>query len=224
MSVNWRYWRLAIDSIQTPALGLSAIEYWKVSATAGGTSIFTGGTPSASSDYGSAPYEADKAFDDDAVYWLSAAAGVPSHVQYDRGSGNATTGRWLEMRPYPPNAGYAPKLLRLQGSSDGSTWTTLLSVDIAGYAATDRWYLTTGTLRIPFGHIVSGNSTHSDTTEVQRIFINDWTTGALVDKVIPDSAGDWESIVTGPDDVLVTHIGDSGYRPLADGPVTPATR
>ena len=222
MSVNWRYWRLACDTIQTPASGYVVIEYFKVSATAGGASIFTGGTASASSEFNPS-YPASNAFTNDASFWNSAAAGVPGWLQYDLGSGNAAVGRFLDLRPYTSNRAYSPKLLRLQGSNDGSTWDDLLSIDIQGYTSSDRWYLTTDTLRIPFGYIVSGNGTHSDTTAVQRVFINDWTTGALIDSVVPDSAGHWQSTLP-TSDVLVTQIGDSGYQPISDGPVTPAAR
>ena len=222
MSVNWRAWRLAVDSTQNPAYTFCGVQYFSVSATAGGASIFTGGTVSASSEY-SPSFPASQAFDDDGTHWIPST--LPAWVQYDRGAGNTTVGRFLDVRGYPPDQGYSPKLLRLQGSADGSTgWTDLLSVDILGYTSADRWYVSSGTLRIPFGHIVSGNSTHSDTTEVQRVLINDWTTGVLIDSVAPDSAGDWQSIYTGASDVLVTHIGDSGYQPIADGPVTPANR
>lgn len=221
MSVNWRAWRLAVDSVQNPAYTFCGVQYFSVRATAGGASIFTGGTASASSEY-SPSFPASQAFDDDNTHWIPST--LPACVQYDRGAGNTTVGRFLDVRGYPPDHGYSPKLLRLQGSNDGSTWTDLLSVDILGYTPADRWYLTAGTLRIPFGHIVSGNSTHSDTTAAQRVFINNWTTGALIDSVVPDGAGAWQSVVTGAADVLVTHIGDSGHRPLADGPVTPAAR
>lgn len=223
MSVNWRAWRLEVATTQG---GIDLlVEYFAVTDTVGGASIFTGGTASATSGYNGA-YVAANAFDDNSTAWAPTTGALPASVMYDRGSGNATTGRFLYVRGYQGNNSYSPKIMRLQGSADGSTgWTTLVEVDIAGYTLVDRWVTDSGSnLLIPFGHIVSGNSTHSDTTEVQRVFINDWTTGELVDKVIPDSAGDWQSIVVGSSDVLVTHIGDSGYQPISDGPVTPAAR
>ena len=149
---NFRFWRLAVDSIQSPALLVTGIEYFKVSATAGGASIFTSGTPSASSEY-NATFAAARAFDDDTTYWSNSpgAGSIPAHVQYDRGAGNATVGAFLELRAYPPNHGYSPKLLRLLGSNDGATWADLLSVDILGYTLSNQYVIDSlGTLRIPF--------------------------------------------------------------------------
>lgn len=219
MSVNWRYWRLHVVTVTSATY--VAVEFMKISATAGGATILTGGTPTASSEF-SGSFNAAKAFIDDTQYWSTTASPtLPQWIQYDIGS--AATGRYLEIRAFSATD-YAPLQIILKGSSDGSTWVDLLSINVTSYAVTGRWYVATKTVRIPFGHIVSGNSTHSDTTEIQRVLINNWTTGAFIDSVVPDSAGDWESVVTGTADVLVTHIGDSGYRPLADGPITPATR
>ncbi len=147
---NYRYWRLAVDSIQTPSLFVVGIQYFKVSVASGGASIFTGGTPSASSEY-SASYTAARAFDDDNTLWTSILGGIPGYVQYDLGAGNATSAAFLEVRAYPPNHSYSPKLLRLQGSNDGATWTDLLSVNILGYSTSDAYVIDSyGTLRIPF--------------------------------------------------------------------------
>ena len=148
---DYQYWRLAVDSIINPTFVVTGIQYFKVSTTAGGTSIFTGGTASASSEY-SASNAAARAFDDDGTHWSNAISAFPAWVQYDRGAGNAAGAAFLELRAYPPNPGYSPKLMRLQGSNDGATWTELLSVNITGYATSDAYVIDSlGTLRIPFG-------------------------------------------------------------------------
>ena len=225
MSVNWRAWRLVIDTIQNGSGPYVIIEYFAVTATVGGASIFSGGTASASSEFSGA-YVAANAFDDNSTSWATLSGGLPGHVQYDRGSGNSTAGRFLYVRGYPANHVYSPKIMRLQGSADGSTgWTTLVEVDIAGYTLFDKWVIASnGTLLIPFGHIVSGNSTLSSGAPAQRVLVSDWASGKLIDSKVPDAAGNWQSVIVGSADVLVTHIGNSGYKALADGPVTPALR
>lgn len=223
MSVNWRFWRLQINSTNDPVF--VAVEFIKISATAGGATILTGGTPSASSEF-SGTYDAAKAFADDSTYWAtSATPTLPHWIQYDLGSGNAATGRFLEIRAYSATQ-YTPLEITLQGSADGSTWVDLMSVDIASYASGARWYVAAKTVRVPFGFIVSGNSTHDDASATQRVLVLDFATGALIESVVPDSGtGDYQCVlVLDTADVLVVHLGDSGYRPAADGPITPALR
>lgn len=226
MALSYRYWRLACDSNQsTEFLGIG-VEFFKISVAAGGASIFTGGTASASSVFGGG-FEAVNILDDDTTAWasLQGAGNMPAWVQYDRGVGNAAEGCFLEFRGRPPSHIYSPKLLRLQGSNNGSTWDTLLSVNILGHTLTDRWVISsTGTLRIPFGHIVSGNSALATTAPVARVLLSEWASGKLIESLVPDAAGNWQSITVGSADVLVTHIGNSGYKPLADGPITPSVR
>lgn len=150
MALSWRYWRLQVDSIQSPAFGTTGIQYFKVSTSAGGATVLAGGSASASTEY-SGTYSADRAFDDDPTYWSPLLTAIPAWVQYDLGAGNAATASFFELRAYPPNHAFSPKLFRLQVSNDGATWTELLSLDIAGYTLSDDYVIdASGTLRIPF--------------------------------------------------------------------------
>lgn len=67
---------------------------------------------------------------------------------------------------------------------------------------------------------IEGNVTiDSGIMDVNKIFINDWNTGALIDSTIPDAQGNY-SILVAQGDYLVTAIGPAGYRPLSHGPIT----
>lgn len=223
MSMNYRYWKLESVDIQSGTGPFVLIEYLKITATAAGATLLTGGTASASSEYNST-YLAANAFVDDTTSWACVTSGLPATLTYDMGVGISVTGRYLELRGYTPNHIYSPKHIRLFGSNDGTTWVELLDVTINGYASTDRWVVVAGTVRIPFGFTVSGNSKHDDGTAVQKILVSDWSTGKLIDTVYPVVNGNWICDIVPEGDVAVIHIGDSGYEPAVDGPVTPALR
>lgn len=220
--ITWRYFRLYITAVTSGSeVGINLM---KLSATSGGSSLLTGGTATASSQY-SGSYLPSYAFDATSNYWYSQGSTAPPHwLKYDMGSGNTASPRYLYLEPYTTATPTHPYSFELQGSDDDSAWTTLLSATAVGYGVTDRW--STGTaprIELPFGYKVAGNSTHDDTDPTSRVVVFNWTTGRWIDTVTPDGAGDYFSVFTGPNDVGVVHIGDSGYQPQADGPITPST-
>lgn len=226
---TWRYWRLYITEVQSGTF--ASIQDFVVSDTAGGASIFTGGTASSSSDY-SATYNAAKAFDgNNANYWYSATgSSLPQWIKYDVGS--SVRGRYLELRPYTVSSGSnivadasSPKTFTLQGSDDNSTWTTLLSITGTNWSVYDKWAVAANQIRIPFGWKAAGNSKQSNNDPATKVFAFKWPNAAFIyDVVTPDSSGDWEirAGLLSTDQIGIVHVpADSGYRPLVDGPITP---
>lgn len=223
--MTWRYFKFNISAVISGTE--AAMESLILSATSGGSQLLTGGTATASSEF-SGTYVAANAFTATTDYWYSQAGGaLPHWIKYDLGSGNTATPRYIKLTPYTGviSGGFYPTAFTLQGSDDDSSWTTLLTASGVAYQPTDRWYAGSDrTIEIPFGHKIAGNSTHSDTDPTHRVVVFDWTTGRWIDTVTPDGAGDFETVFVGSGDVGVVHIGDSGYQPRADGPITPSAR
>lgn len=233
--MTWRYFRLYItrtESPSTPGTATTdvAMESLVLSATSGGAQLMTGGTASASTLYSGA-YPASYGFTSATDYWYSQAGLAPPHwLKYDLGAGNTATPRFLKMTPYSPASigGYHPYFpvnFELQGSDNDSTWTTLAAFTDLRWVPGSRWYAGNGTtlvLNIPIGHRVAGNSTHSDGDPTRAVVAFDWATGAWIETMTPDDAGDFSSNFVGPDDVGLLHMGDSGYQPVTDGPITPS--
>lgn len=175
-----------------------------------------GATFSASGQYGGqAP---GLAFDGNAsTYWESDNVGASSRwLRIDLPSAVTVRSFYINSTSYP---GEIPRDFNLQGSNDGTTWVNLFTVV--------DW-VTTATVRagqyFATNLSLSGTSVLDTGVGASRVLVHDWTTGALLATVYPDVAtGAWfhRLSLPNPVDVLITHIGPSGYRPLSDGPVTP---
>jgi hypothetical protein len=88
--------------------------------------VATGGTPTASANSGSATEGAAKAFDQNpGSKWFNANLGTTGWVQYDFGTSLTPTIKRYSVSAGSDVPGRDPKDWQFQGSSDGSTWTTL---------------------------------------------------------------------------------------------------
>lgn len=173
-----------------------------------------GATFSASGQYGSqAP---GLAFDGNAAtYWESNNTAAASRwVRIDLPSAVVVRSFYLNSAAY---ANEIPRDFKLQGSNDGTTWVDL-------FAVVD--WVTTASYRpgqyFAINLTVSGTSVLDTGVGAVRVLIHIWATGELIASVTPDPfTGAWSYRATDQADVLVTHIGPSGYRPVSDGPITP---
>ncbi len=173
-----------------------------------------GATFSASGQYGSqAP---GLVFDGNAsTYWESDNAEAASRwVRINLPSAVVVRSFYINSTSYPSEI---PRDFKLQGSNDGTTWVDLFDV-------TD--WVTTDTVRA--GEYFATNLTLSGTSVLDtgggaaRVLIYKWGTWEFVASVTPDiSTGEWSYRLSSSMDVLVTHLGPSGYRPISDGPITP---
>lgn len=90
-------------------------------STIGGSTITTGGTPTASSTFSG--YPASNAFDGNtSTFWASNNLIANEWLAYELGTAQPVTEYTLRANTQP-NA--APSEWKLQGSNDGSSWTTL---------------------------------------------------------------------------------------------------
>lgn len=173
-----------------------------------------GATFSASGQYGSqAP---GLVFDGNAAtYWESDNATAASRwLRIDLPSAVVVRSFYLNSAIY---ANEIPRDFKLQGSNDGTTWVELFTVV--------DW-VTTPSFRpgqyFAINLTLSGTSVLDTGVGAVRVLIHRWGTGGFVASVTPDPfTGAWSYRIDAQVDVLVTHIGPSGYRPVSDGPITP---
>ena len=107
-----------------------------------------------------------------------------------------------------------PIAFKLQGSNDNSVWTDL-------YSTTSN---TINGALIGMYLDLSGTSKLDNGNKSEKVFVHKWASGDLVEVITPSFDGSWTCPLRYDDDVLVTHIGTSGYEPKSDGPIKPYSR
>lgn len=135
--------------------------------------------------------------------WVSVKLRTPQPV---RAFSIAVGGGWNEF----------PIDFIFQSSVDGIVWEDLLSSANNPVANLTSFYFETAIYLD-----LSGISKLENNNPSQAVLVHDWNTGNLIKKVVPDTNGNWKCPLRYSDDVLVTHIGPSGYEPKSDGPITP---
>ena len=181
-----------------------------------GSNLLTGGTASASSTYSS--NNASNAFDANAYsYW---EAGNQSDafqwVRMDLASPVTIRNFYISSQVVTE----VPRDFKIQGSDDGTNWTDLVTVVDWVTAVTAK----TGSWRVDL--LLSGTSLLDTGGGASKVFIHKYSDGELVGVATPHaSTGAWSVRPQFAGEVLITHIGTSGsgFRPVTDGPVTPAT-
>lgn len=212
--VAYRYYRISITDT-------SVSSYWRInqiqmfsSNDGTGTNLATGGgvTASASSTY--SVHAASRAIDADLATFWSANPGSGAWFQVDLGSAAVIR----SLRIWSDSSGGYHNITQfdLLGSNDGTTFTLVVpqrSFNLTGANLTN--------FLVRFGYFVSGTSVLDDASPASAVFLLAWSSGALISKLTPDGSGDWGLRLPSDDVILAVHTGPSGYRPLADGPITP---
>ena len=177
-----------------------------------GSNLLTGGTASASSTYSF--NTADKAFDaNDTTYWEAGnASDAFQWVLMDLASPVTIRNFYISSQA----ASEVPRDFKIQGSNDGTNWTDIVVVVdwvTSSMAKTGSW-------RIDL--LLSGTSLLDTGGGASKVFAHKYSDGELVGVATPHaSTGVWSVKPQFAGEVLITHIGPTGYRPMADGPVTP---
>jgi hypothetical protein len=119
-----RYWRVYIDLIPVNYAIATEIEMHTAVA---GSNVATGGTASASSEYGGHP--ASLAFDGNlGTYWMADGSAMPQWIEYDFGGSSSPAVieiKWGSLSGYPVRA---PETFDVQWSDNDASWTTSWSV------------------------------------------------------------------------------------------------
>lgn len=177
-----------------------------------GTNLAIGATATAISQY-DANTGAAKAIDGNAsTFWESNSASGDKWLQVQLGSAAVVRSVYISSTTYP---GEVPRDFQLQASNDGSTWVAIFSwVD----------WVTADGAKSSYEKInlkVGGESKLDSGVRSSKVLLYNWASGALIASIIPNTDGSWEYRPANTNDLLVTHIGPSGYRPVSDGPITP---
>jgi hypothetical protein len=217
MATAYKHYRLRFSKNSSGDLRYYCIAEWAMfeSANASGLDLMRSGTMSSNGVYESfVPANANDG--NAATYWESdnrVSAGTPSWLSVELPA--AVIVRSLRIVSTAQPLEY-PRDFELQGSNDGAAWTTIVAlVDfmVSGGATTKTsaiWTQVRGMSRLEGGLAAS------------RVLIQNWSTGALLASLTPAGDGSWSWPAPSLDQVLVTHLGPSGYRPIADGPITPS--
>lgn len=212
MATGYRYYRLVFSKNSGGDNGYYTVNEWELYNQPGGvgTNLCIGATASASSAYVS--QIASLAIDGiPATYWESSLEGAPPWLKVDLGAEQLVRSMVIKSTAY---AGEIPRDFTLQGSNDDSTWTVLET-----YIGVNAFLATSGVFTLNFG--VKGTSLLDDGTPSTKVWVHAWDTGALLGSAAPGGDGSYRVSITTSADVLITHVGPAGYRPVSDGPITP---
>lgn len=212
MATAYRYYRLVFSKNSNNDNRYYAVNEWELYEQVGatGTNLCIGATASASGNYGS--NVASLAIDGNpTTCWESSLDGAPSWLKVDLGAEHVARSMVIKSTTYPNER---PKDFVFQGSNDNSAWD-----EIGAYAGADAFITTSGVFTLNFG--VKGTSVLDDGTPSTKVWVHVWGTGALLGSAVPEGDGSYRFSTTTAADVLITHVGPAGYRPVSDGPVTP---
>ena len=212
MATAYQYYRLVFSKNSVNDNRYYTVNEWRLYNQPGGvgTNLCIGATASASGNYGS--QVASLAIDGNpTTYWESSLGGAPSWLKVNLGTAHVVRSMVIESTAFPKEI---PRDFTLQGSNDNSTWTV-----IGAYKGADAFIATSGVFALNFG--VKGTSLLDDGTPSTKVWVHAWGTGALLGSAVPEGDGSYHVLSPISGDVLITHVGPAGYRPVSDGPVTP---
>lgn len=174
-----------------------------------GPNLCTGSVVTASHQNGT--YVAANAIDGNAsTVWETDSSATDKWLAVQLPEAKVVRSFYLSQTTWP---GETPRDFLIQGSNDGTNWTTLAA--FVDFATGNYSGYTSINLSI-------GGVSKLDTGDPSlRVLVHNWTTGQLVASIIPAADGAWNYRPSSTADLLVTHIGPSGYRPSSDGPITP---
>lgn len=212
MATAYRYYMLVFSRNSANTNRYYTVNEWGLYEQAGatGTNLCIGATASASGNYDF--QSANLAIDGNpTTFWESSLEGSPTWIKVDLGTEHTVRLMVIKSTKYPTEI---PRDFTLQGSNDNSTWTV-----IEAYTGADAFITTSGVFALNFG--VKGTSLLDDGTPSTKVWVHAWGTGALLGSVVPGGDGSYRLSTTTAADVLITHVGPAGYRPVSDGPITP---
>ena len=207
--VAYRYYRLYVMKSQDNSTYKSVEEFSLYETLDGSsTNLCLGATATASSIQSSA-FAASKAIDGRSnTCWESSTSDTPEWLQVKLPVEKLVRRFSFNVVTFVPEG---PEDFKVQGSHDGLVWVDLyeeignklplvskpLSITVGGFSKID-----------------TGNPS-------SKVLVFDWVTGDKIRAVTPRADGSWTCQLVNLNEVLVTHVGPSGYKPQSDGPITP---
>lgn len=177
-----------------------------------GSNILVGSTVTASGSYNSSTLPSNAIDGNPTTYWES-QAGLPAWIRFKLQSQKTVRSVYISSTAYPNEV---PRNFTLQATNDnGTTWKTLYTwVDWVTQPGAKSDYTNISVALIGVSLLDNGLPT-------SRVVFHKWDSMQLMGSVVPDNDGSYEYRPSVTGDVLITHTGPSGFRPLSDGPVTP---
>lgn len=68
---------------------------------------------------------------------------------------------------------------------------------------------------------VMGKSLQDNGKASRFVLIHDWESGSFIQKVVPSTDGSWSYSPPNANKLIITHIGEEGFAPQTDAPITP---
>lgn len=218
MAVAYRYYRLTFSKNSAATLTYYTINTLSLFASIDGTGtdLARAGVVSANGNYSASTLATNVNDGNDSTFWESSdrvAAGSLAMLTIDLGAAYVIRSLRIISTQYPNER---PRDFRLEGSTDGIAW-----VEIVRFV---DFMLTAGPANRlnPLWQQVRGQSRLDNGNAASRVLIYNWSSGALLATISPDPSGNWSWPADAIDPVLVVHTGPAGYRPICDGPITPA--
>ena len=212
--VAYKHYRLYVSKTASTSGYVTLNEFGMFAeADHSGVDLCIGATATADGSYAGGTLPANAIDGNPSTFWES-SSGLTGHwLQVELPSAEAVRSIYIASLAYPNEV---PIDFVFQGSHDaGATWTDILSIyGWATGAAVKSAYLPTSTY-------VGGVSTLDTGAPSTKILVHKWVDHSFVGAAYPDSEGNWSMSLLSRDELVVTHLGPSGYRPLCDGPITP---
>lgn len=209
---HYRIW-MTKNSAQPATSGYFTInEIGLYEETETGVNLAIGATVAAHSNYDAASVAANAIDGNKNTFWESNNVLEPKWITISLPAPKVVRTLYLSSTRY---SNEVPVDWVFQGSNDLAEWTNLYNVK--------DWTATT----IPksdyerMNLVVSGISKLENGPPSTRVLVYCWDTGALLESVKPMANGEWQYRSRDGSNVLITHIGPSGFQPISDGPVTP---
>lgn len=220
--VAYRYYRLVLrknsNTNQSAPVYFSINEFGLYTdADHSGPNLCTGATATAQDQYNN--FGPQNVIDGDPTsYWESAilsggsASGNTKWLQVDLGVPREVRSLYLSSTKF---VNEVPVDWDIQASNDSATWVTLS--EFRNWTAPDVAKSSYAVISL----VVGGVSKLDNGQRSSRVLVYDWLTGELLKSIVPESNGSWKYRPSTMREVLVTHTGPSGFKPLSDGPITP---
>lgn len=101
----------------------------------------------------------------------------------------------------------------LNGSNDKQSWVHIKDFENTESSRQKYYYL------VMYG--VNGVSLQDNGQASRFILVHNWRTGEFLDKITPKANGDWTYLNPSKEPLLITHVGEDGFAPQADGGIIP---
>lgn len=210
--VAYKYYRLYIKkNVSGTGDYFSMNTFSLYETTTGGTDICIGSTATASDNISSTS-NAPKAIDNNAsTFWETSGTEGDKWFKITLATAKVVRRMVITATTYQTEM---PSEYILQGSNDNVNWANLRSIN-RGLSWTDT------TVTDLLSTVIGGKSVLDTGDATLKVVVHRWSDMQYVAETIPDINGDWFMWMDDTSDIMITHIGPAGYRPIADGPITP---